>query len=465
MDEKKILFIAYLYPPVGGKGLPGVQRTVKFVRYLQEISPRVLTLKTERYPEFFPTDNRVPLPINQETVIRTGTIDIFRLLLKLKGAAGSFIRKGQSAALTNQQPPTTNRQPPTANHQPPAANRQPSLFTRLKDMVSDFFTFPDYAHPWIIPAIWQGRKAVKEENISVIFATGMPWSSLVAGWVIKTLTGAKLIADFRDPWVNNPFAADKGPLKKMAERYLEKKIVTSSDMVSLNTDELRKDFAQRYPSLDKDKFVTLVNGYDERDFKGIYAEKAGASGDGLLMTHAGFLYGLRDPKPILEAIGKMREQNPQAAEKIRFRQMGDTELDYDLPGFIAENAFQKNYEDLGPLPYSECLRNLSEADILVIIQQDTKTQIPSKIYEYIYMNKPILTIGQKDGALGKMILTYQFGEIFEPGDTEGLAAYLLRKLTEKEKNRALSVNYEHREQFDVRAITKRLESIIKQIVS
>jgi hypothetical protein len=101
----------------------------------------------------------------------------------------------------------------------------------------------------------------------------------------------------------------------------------------------------------------------------------------------------------------------------------------------------------------------------VIIQQDTKTQIPSKIYEYIYMNKPILTIGQKDGALGKMILTYQFGEIFEPGDTEGLAAYLLRKLTEKEKNRALSVNYEHREQFDVRAITKRLESIIKQIVS
>lgn len=140
--------------------------------------------------------------------------------------------------------------------------------------------------------------------------------------------------------------------------------------------------------------------------------------------------------------------------------MGYTDLDYDINAFTAENDLHENYTDLGPLPFDECLRNMGRADILVIIQQDTKTQVPSKIYEYMYLKKPILTVAQKDGALGKMIEKYQFGDIFEPHDVNGLADYLSRKVSDKEKNGTLETVYKNSEIFDVRNITKELEKIL-----
>ncbi|RLC18033.1 MAG: hypothetical protein DRI57_08960, partial [Deltaproteobacteria bacterium] len=163
---------------------------------------------------------------------------------------------------------------------------------------------------------------------------------------------------------------------------------------------------------------------------------------------------------ILKAIRKIGEKSPDTARKIRFRQMGYTDLDYDINAFTAENDLHENYTDLGPLPFDECLRNMGRADILVIIQQDTKTQVPSKIYEYMYLKKPILTVAQKDGALGKMIEKYQFGDIFEPHDVNGLADYLSRKVSDKEKNGTLETVYKNSEIFDVRNITKELEKIL-----
>ncbi len=315
----------------------------------------------------------------------------------------------------------------------------------------------------MIPAIWQGKTLLNQNDVDVVFATGPPWTSLITGWFLKVLTGVRLIADFRDPWISNPYVFNKGKLRESAERYLERKIVTDADIVLLNTEELRKDFVSRYQFLPENKFVVLINGYDEAEFKSIHLRETKGENTDLLLTHAGSLYGLRDPKPILEAIGKIRERNIRMAEKIKFRQMGATNLDYNIKEFVAKNSLYENYGELGSLPFTECLEHMVASDILVIIQQDTKTQIPSKIYEYIYLNKPILTISSRDGALGKMIEKYEFGDIFEPHDTEGLAEYLAQKVSDKEKSGTLRVNYEHREGFDVRNIATRLEKIIEDI--
>jgi len=455
MVDKKILFLAYLYPPAGGKGLPGVQRTVKFVRHLSCPKKYVLTLRDDLYPDFFSTDNRLPLPVNGEVIVRTGVTDIFRVFLKIREGLRR-LTGGKSSV---------QAYPHTRGHlkAEPSDSAKKSIPGRLKDIISEILTFPDYAYNWIVPTLYQGQRLIRQNNIDVIFATGMPWTSMVIGWLLKRLTGAKLISDFRDPWANNPFLTDKSALMKSLDAYMEQKIVTTADIVSLNTEELRKDFVSRYPDLPEDKFVTLVNGYDANDFKGVELGESQTEKGKLLLSHAGFLYGLRDPKPIFEAIGKLREKHAEIAGKIRLRQMGYTRLNYDLNRFLTENSLNMNYEDTGPLPFTRCLQNMAGSDILVIIQQDTKTQIPSKIYEYIYLNKPILTIASKEGALGKMIKTYQFGVIFEPDDIGGLADYLFQKASDKEKYDRLEAKYEHGYQFDVENITKQLEQIINKI--
>ncbi|QTA93883.1 glycosyltransferase [Desulfonema magnum] len=457
MDERSILFIAYLYPPVGGNGLPGVQRSVKFVRYLPLKKKYVLTLQPDLYPDFFSAINKVPLPINNEVIIRAGAIDIFKMLLKGRNFFTSLLSKKNRTHHTD----IAHSEKPAETGISDSGKR--NLFGTLKNIISDILTFPDYSLPWMIPAIWQGKALLNQKDIDVIFATGPPWTSLITGWVLRRLTGVRLIIDFRDPWVSNPYVFSKGKLRESAEKYLEQKIVTDADIVLLNTEELKKDFVNRYQFLPENKFVVLINGYDEFEFRDIHLRETKEEESDLLLTHAGSLYGLRDPKPILEAIGKIRERNIRMAEKIKFRQMGATKLDYNVKDFVAKNLLYENYGELGSLPFTECLRHMVGSDILVIIQQDTKTQIPSKIYEYIYLNKPILTISSKDGALGKMIEKYEFGDIFEPHDIEGLAGYLEQKVSDKEKSGTLKVNYEHREAFDVRNIANQLEKIIEDI--
>ena len=105
---------------------------------------------------------------------------------------------------------------------------------------------------------------------------------------------------------------------------------------------------------------------------------------------------------------------------------------------------------------------LQEADILVIIQQATATQIPSKIYEYIYLNKQIITISEKQGALAELIETYNLGYLFTPGEIGKIADLLVNILYKKEQGSELSTNYEFREKFNIKNISIEFE---RQIIN
>ena len=457
MSKKNLLFIAYLYPPAGGKALPGVQRTVKFVRYLDRFSPWVLTLHPDRYPDFFTTDNATPLPVAGEKIEYAGTFDLFSVLLRLREMLRPS-RNGPSSA-ADSAPSLPSRNAPARE----AAGR----FQEIKDLVSGLLRFPDYAHPWIFPAIAKGRELIRRHDIDAIFATGMPWTSLTVGWCLKKLTGAKLMVDFRDPWVGNLFASPKPRLVQRMESGLERRIVSDADLVSLNTDPLREEFIERYPHVSPERFVTLPNGFDDHDFVDIpeldAPGTAKGEGPGLTVSHAGFLYGMRDPRPLLEAVDLIRRETPEIAERIRFEQMGDIQLGYDPHQWAAERNLSDQFLDRGSLPYRECLRRMAGSDILLIIQQDTLTQIPSKLYEYIYLNKPILTIASRAGALGRAVEAYGFGEIFTPDEVSGISNYLRRMWRTKAENGRLKAAYPHRTRFDVRRITEELENSLQSI--
>lgn len=461
--SKKILFLAYLFPPVGGKGLPGVQRTVKFLRYFDKMDKYVLSVRPDLYPEYFPLEYDIELPINNETIIRTATFDLFRILLKIRKSLLPRRRQETPTESSNvaKRIPSNSSPAVTADNKSGAMPK--SLFARCKDIISDLLRFPDFACPWIFPGIRQGRKLIKKEKIDFLFATGLPWSSMVIGWILKRITGAKLIVDFRDPWVNNPYAVKKSKFLTTMENILEAKIVAAADLVSLNTEELKNEFISRYSHEPNNKFIAVYNGYDAYDFRNLPPTKTKGNTNKIILTHAGFLYGKRDPKPILEAILHIQKNAPELAERFIFQQIGNTELEYDLPSYISTKSLSKNYQNLGPLPYSQCLSTLQGADILVIIQQATTTQIPSKIYEYIYLNKPIITISPKQGALASLIEMYDFGYLFTPGEIEKIADLLINLLNKKEREKKITANYKFREKFDIRNISMEFEKQINRV--
>lgn len=468
MKLKSILFIAYFYPPAQGLGLPAVQRTHRFIKYLDIPSIHVLTIDPQCYPEFVSKNYAPRLSTTREVVHRTRTIDLFKALLRWREALTASPKKMTRPAQENSGDPAA-----------PAQSDQ-NLSQGIKDFVSGILKYPDFAAPWLLPAVVEGRRLIQRNRIDVIFATGMPWTSLVVGFLLKRLTKAKLVVDFRDPWVDNPYIP-KGRVEAWMDRKFESAIVKEADLVIANTDFLREEMAVRYPGF-KEKSVVIPNGYDPSDFDDLEPApkppsplRGGGMGEGLsdkpsssptissdelLISHAGLLYPNRDPACILNAIEEIRSTHPVEAEHIKFQQIGDVNLAYDIHERCREKKITANISVLPNMEHKKCLQQLAQSDVLLLIQPGTKTQIPSKIYEYIYLEKPIIAITEREGALGELINRYGFGVVFEPHEPSELASYLLDLKNQKARNGTLWTSYTNKMLFDAQQVIRQLQQIL-----
>lgn len=451
-----LLFVAYFYPPAESTEVPGCMRTIKFIRHLHNGSMHVLT----QDPDPPPAQNalsHIELPVNGETVHRVRSRDLFRLLLRLRAR----LKRKQPEATTNPKPSESSNVFRGTGQDSPGAR---SLSQRIKDFIYNACYFPDQAGPWILPAIRRGYRLVRQHQIDCIFATGSPWSGLVAGLLISRLTGKPLIADFRDPWINNPFHPSKGKLLDTLGQWLEKRVVHHAAAISLNTDALRDEFLSRYPHLDPDHFFVMPNGIDPSDFEHPPGPRIPATPPHTLtLCHAGFLYGVRDPASLLEALRQANRELEASGRRIIFRQIGNVSLDYDIRDTFADLIEQGTLILEPARPYQECLAELAASDIVVNIQSGTRTQIPSKLYDYLAIERPILHITPADGALGKLVERYQLGTQLDFGNIQGLVEYLLEQSLRLIQQGRVDEYYPDRDRFLIGTITHNLVRRIHQV--
>jgi len=451
--ERNLLFIAYLFPPVGAGGLPGSQRAVKLIKYLKGYQVTVLTVKEEDYPDLVELNFLRDLPVKNETIVRTWFRNPFDYLLKLRSLLRGVVGGPVSAGSPPQHPPRATDQP--------VAGKNPSMLQRFLDYVHALCHFPDPAGAWIVPAVFVGRRLVKKRHIDIVLATGNPWSSLVIAWLLHKLTGVPYIVDFRDPWVGNPFHTSRGRLLDTLERYLERQVVIHALLVLVNTEELRVEMVERYSEATAaDKVLVVTNGFDPDDFgppPALQPPHPEAAAEPLVLAHAGLLYGVRDPAPFLEAISVLEGSGDVPAQAFRFVQMGKVSLQYDFHDRYRELISRGVVQDLGSYPFDECLRQLQGADVLLLIQPGTKSQVPSKLYDYLCLDLPIVTITPLDGALGNLLRENGFGDVFSPDDVAGISARLKQLWEEKAANGSIRVHYQHRDRFNIENIVSALE--------
>ena len=445
---KKVLFIAYFYPPVASTEIPGAMRTIKFIRNLYNGECHVLTVP----PVVAERDSslkHLKIPVNGESVYRVNTWDIFVLLLSLR----AFVKKllGKNAKSTEQ---SSSEKQQIFKSDSDDGNDVESWFQQFKKFVYNLCYFPDQGGPGILPAFLKGKKIVREQHLDLIFATGSPWSGLLVGYLISKATGKPLIADFRDPWTNNPFHQSKGKLLDSLSGKLERKVVEHAMAVSLNTEPLMDDFVERFPLLPASRFVVMPNGFDETDFASLQENQEESVAGVITLCHAGFLYGVRDPAVLLNAINKANIELAEKQRMIRFRQIGDVSLAYDLRERYAAMI------EAGLLildesrPYLECLGALRSADWVVNVQPATRSQVPSKLYDYLALNRPILNITPEDGALARLVKKHKLGELFGFGDEQALVEALVRiALSDDSRN---FKGYPAREKFDCVVIAQTL---------
>ncbi len=429
MDEKKVLFIAYYFPPLG---MGGVQRAAKFAKYLPSFGwkPFVLTVKDVQYLAKDPSLLEELPP--QVKVIRTGSFDPLRISFLLKKL---FKKKTQEAGSVQK-----------------AGIKRPRL--------SSWFFFPDSKIGWIPFALLSGLKLAREENIDLIFTTSPPPSLHLVGYILKLLTGKPWVADFRDPWVGFRHEEYPTPFHVWLKNRLIKKISENADAIVSVNQKISQRLVSLHPSVKK--IETIPNGYDESDIPRSPPVKSNL----FVIGYLGTFSQDHDPEPFLSGLKSLLEDKTVPKEKIKLVHIGLC-VGIDLDRLIEEYDLSGVVEKKGYLPHKEALALLQEASLLLLTTShspDAEMISTSKLFEYMPLRKPILAIVPPAGAAAEVVYSLNLGKVVSPTDPIGIKRELSAFFSTWEKGvLCLDSDEEKIRMFSRRFLTSRLASLLNEM--
>jgi glycosyltransferase involved in cell wall biosynthesis len=377
MKDKRLLIVSTHFPP---DARPGTHRVIRFAKYLAQLGwdIHVLTLEPDSalYKDLRDASliSKVPLSVK---VYRTRT---FRLPWPLS-ALNSYL-------------------------------------------------IPDKEAGWIPLACTTALRIIREEGITVLYSTAPPWTTHVACWWLKKKSGVKWVADIRDPWTRRPWmpAEDRRGVRYSLLKKIERTVVNSADRLILNTSHLHKDFCAYYKNVNPEKFLTIPNGIDTDDFLGLDGAKS--SFDRFVVTHGGSLYRKRDPRPFLQALSELVRDKAIAESDVLVRFLGGVDAKFDIHGWVREYKLDSMVRIEPPIAHDEYLKALLSSDVLLLIQPDTDLQVPSKLFEYMAVGKPVLALAHS-GATSEAVEEYGHGMVVQPYDVNAIKNAITKLLTQR----------------------------------
>ncbi len=390
---KKILMIAYNFPP---DSRSGIYRIMHFANYLAErgnYKPYVLTVDDHYYDEEFHRDNDLLKSVSKGVMVtRTKCVHLREVVVR--GSLDMDIKKNAIAHDGKLRPKASEQDNASCNTK---------IWQKIKNVVTDgILSFPDRQTGWLPFAVRQGMRVIHREKIDIILATGSPWTSLLVGSFLSRLAGIPLVLDFRDPWIGNPFHSPNTiRVVHGFSRMLERTIVKKASAVILNTDLLRKSFINRYG--EKDKFCVLHNGYLEREL-GLTVEHRRRKSNEFIFIHTGGLYGTRSVENFVIAFKKSIHRNVFGKRIAKLYLLGsNSEITEKCLSILGKQIFQKHCVLSERIPHEKCIKHLRTSHCFLVFQQDTRVQVPRKLFEYLALRSPIFAITPQDGETARII--------------------------------------------------------------
>jgi glycosyltransferase involved in cell wall biosynthesis len=275
---------------------------------------------------------------------------------------------------------------------------------------------PDENVTWNATAIPAAVRVVRSEGIDVVVTTSPPNSVHLIGAAVKRLTGVKWVADVRDSMLRN---ADR-PVERLAARAKERTQETVARLIARYADEsiAVSDFiADELRSLGpRGKVSVISNGADFDDFAGLEYRANGR----FRVTHAGAMFGKRDPRPFLTAFARADLADSVARFVGDFRQ-GDREWAEGLG--LGERLELHPYV---PRRQSLALQRDSEANLLLMPEVPGRGSgvIAAKVFEYLAAERPIIAAVPPDGATAAFVRDADAGVVVAPDDVDAIESVL-----------------------------------------
>lgn len=424
---KKVLIITYYWPPAGG---PGVQRWLKFVKYLPDfgIQPIVYIPENPTYPI---VDEALVHEVSDKAIILKKKI--FEPYQLASVFSRNNIKKISSGIIPSQRKQT-----------PP---EKMLLWIRGNLFIPDARVF------WVKPSVKYLEKYISAHNIDTIITSGPPHSLHLIGLKLKKKLDLKWIADFRDPWTTIGYHKE---LKLSAynagkHKALEKQVLNSADTIIVTSKSTRKEFQD----ITTKPIEVITNGYD---FENVAKQPLDAK---FSLAHIGSLLSERNPKILWESLSELINEVPGFRNNFELKLIGTVSQEILIS--ISNYNLKEYLNYLGYVAHDEAIIQQRKSQVLLLIEinsTDTKSIIPGKLFEYMVSERPIIAIGPHGSDFAKIIAKTNTGVFFDYGEKEKLKSVILGYyhsfLEGKLQSHAVGLD-----QYSRKNLTERLSSLIK----
>ena len=359
--RRRVLMLAYFFPPLGGGG---VQRTLKHVKYLPDagFDAIVLTTRSGWSPERDPT-------LAED--VRPGTVVIRAPELPLR-----LVKWGLGGALRR---------------------------ARLPAHLTSYVGWPDEMVGWVPGATWHALRAVRRYRPEVLYSTHSPASAHLVALIVSRATGIPWVADFRDAWTRNPQGERVArPFAGLSAR-LERAVVKRASylvVVDESVELLEVDF-------DHSRLVVIRNGVDPEDVPPMQARTRGAR---FRISYVGALYGERNAAPVFAALRALVDRNVIDESNLELRIVGSAALGDDV------NIERLPVAWIGYVDHGAAISEMAAADVLLFYAPALNRAPSGKVYEYLVSGRPILCVAGSDNFAFQLVQELGAGYCAQPGD-------------------------------------------------
>ncbi|MCH7594997.1 MAG: glycosyltransferase family 4 protein [Planctomycetes bacterium] len=366
------LCVAYAFPPISRSG---THRTLSFVRHLDRLGWDATVITAQ--PDGEPIDEALTKLIPSSTSVTrapwSDLIDVVKQTLHLPS---------RELART---PRSVETQSAVA-----AANERRGL----REWVSRLLMTPDSRIGWIRSGVRAAIAAARLRRPDVIYSTSPYMSAHLIALRVSRRLGLPWVADFRDPWRDNPFRTLGFKSLERWDAWLERRVLHRASHIICNTPTMRQALVRRC-SFVANKCSTILNGVDLEAFADITPLRlATARTNRFVLMHCGQFYGRRSPDVWFAALKILRERSPATAARVKLVLLGCEHYDGRPLTELAGAAGVADCVDvIPPVPHDQALRYMAGSDALILAGADGHggdLQIPNKLFEYLGLKRPIL---------------------------------------------------------------------------
>jgi len=408
-------------------GMGGVQRTLKFAKYLVQHNwqPIVVTINPKKY--FAIDEYLLDEALNSGIIIeRTGKSEL-----------------NLSKIVT----------------------RVPKeRFRKIRSRISQFFFVPDSKILWkgsalnLIDSLWK-----KYNGFQLVYATAPPYTDFLIGREVKKKYRIPLVIDYRDAWVDSKVLNFyPTPIHKFLNVKKENSVLKDANIVLTTNRRVKELVISRYDHVKYNDVKIFTHGFDSEDFEIANSKKLPLINK-MRFTYSGSFY-TRNPKFYFQAIKIFLEKHPEVRSKVEFLFLGIFSKE------LMKYAKNFNILDVLNLPgyvnHIECVKYLLASDVLFLLisrGENEDAAMPGKVGEYIGSKKNIIAC-IPEGVTKKLLENYNAIKFVDSENSETIAEVFYQYYLLYEKNQMPIANDSMVQMFDRKAMTVDLAKELNYLV-